>query len=107
MSVAGVVLGKQAVTMCEVWCTCNRLSNNSLGAAGAAALAPALRELTALQTLSYVCGCQGRGEGDRWVWVEVEVCGVAVGVCGGEAMVGVSVLACVLSTRTLGSAARP
>jgi hypothetical protein len=47
------------------------------------------------------------GEGDGWLWGEVEVCGGAVGVCGGEAIVEVSVFACVLATRTLWSATRP
>jgi hypothetical protein len=33
------------------------LGNNNLGSGGGAALAPALRMLTALQSLEYVCGC--------------------------------------------------
>ena len=40
------------------------------------------------------------GEGGGWVWIEVEECSVVVGQCGVEAMVGVSVFACVLPTRT-------
>ncbi len=43
----------EGMMLCGVVCE-DRLSGNDLGAAGATALLPALRELTALQTLSYV-----------------------------------------------------
>ena len=53
-----VVLSNQAVTVrvvvCGVVCE-DRLSSNYFGVDGTAALAPALRGLTALQTLGYVC----------------------------------------------------
>ncbi len=53
------------LTTCGMWCcvACeDSLHENRLKEAGAAALAPALLELTALQALEYVCGCRA-GDG--------------------------------------------
>ena len=54
----GAVLGLWCGVVLCVVCE-DRLDGNHLGAGGAAALAPVLRELTALQTLKHVRGCSG------------------------------------------------
>jgi hypothetical protein len=51
----------EGTLLCGLACE-SSLYGNDLGAAGATALLPALRELTALQSLTYVCTCRA-GEG--------------------------------------------
>ncbi len=72
-------MGACAVSMCGMWCcvVCEgSLSCNMLGDAGAAALALALPQLTALQRLEYVCGCRV-GDGD----VGAGLCSCCRGAC--------------------------
>ncbi len=82
--------GMRCCVVCE-----GSVSYNGLGEAGAAALAPALRQLTALRKLKYVCGCRagygGVGAGSS-------------GSCGGACVCGGKERQCLTFVRGVGCA---